>query len=63
MVWLAGRAPVAALPRPGQTVLAHKVQRQFGGKGANQAIAAARQGAQVALLGAVGDDAEAIKSR
>lgn len=49
---------VAALPRPGQTVLAQRTERQFGGKGANQAVAAARQGADVMLFGAVGDDAE-----
>ncbi len=49
---------VPMLPRPGQTLIADKVERQFGGKGANQAVAAARQGARVALLGAVGDDAE-----
>ena len=47
---------VPALPRPGQTIIASTVQRQFGGKGANQAIAAARQEASVALVGAVGDD-------
>ena len=49
---------VPVLPRPGQTIIAAAVQRQFGGKGANQAVAAARQGAQVALVGAVGDDAD-----
>lgn len=47
---------VPALPRPGQTVLATSVERQFGGKGANQAVAAARQGAAVTLFGAVGTD-------
>lgn len=49
---------VASLPAPGQTVLATATERQFGGKGANQAVAAARQGARVTLIGAVGDDAE-----
>lgn len=49
---------VPALPRPGQTIIAAAAHRQFGGKGANQALAAARQGAKVALVGAVGDDIE-----
>lgn len=49
---------VPAIPRPGQTIVAEKVTRQFGGKGANQAVAAARQGARVALVGAVGDDSD-----
>lgn len=49
---------VPALPRPGQTIVADRVERQFGGKGANQAVAAARQGARVTLVGAVGDDAD-----
>ncbi len=55
------RVPI--LPRPGQTILATTVERQFGGKGANQAVAAARQGAKVTLLGAVGDDAEGVSYR
>jgi ribokinase len=49
---------VPTLPRLGQTVLATSVERQFGGKGANQAVAAARQGAKVVLFGALGDDAD-----
>jgi len=49
---------VRDLPRPGHTVIATAAQREFGGKGANQAVAAARQGAHVALIGAVGDDPE-----
>ena len=49
---------VSGLPQPGQTVLASAVERQFGGKGANQAVAAARQGARVKFFGAVGDDAD-----
>ena len=47
---------VAALPRPGETVLGGDVERLPGGKGANQAAAAARLGADAVLLGAVGAD-------
>ena len=47
---------VAALPGPGETVLADAVNRQPGGKGGNQAVAAARAGADVAIVAAVGDD-------
>jgi ribokinase len=49
-------AYVAALPRPGETVLATRVERLPGGKGANQAVAAARSGVRTHLLGAVGRD-------
>jgi ribokinase len=42
--------------RPGETVTARRVERGPGGKGANQAVAAAAAGAEVAMLGAVGDD-------
>lgn len=51
-------ARVETLPRPGETVAAERLTRFRGGKGANQAIAAARQGCRVALLGAVGTDEE-----
>jgi ribokinase len=44
------------LPAPGDTVLADEVRWLPGGKGANQAAAAARLGAQVLLIAAVGDD-------
>lgn len=44
------------LPRPGQTVTGGRFARHWGGKGANQAVAAARYGADVRLVGAVGDD-------
>ncbi|HEY2195040.1 MAG TPA: PfkB family carbohydrate kinase [Actinomycetospora sp.] len=49
-------ARVERLPRPGETLTAHGVSRHPGGKGANQALAAARLGAAVSLVGAVGDD-------
>src|SRR5215207_4981992 len=44
------------LPAPGETVAGGRLERAGGGKGANQAVAAARAGAAVALVGAVGDD-------
>src|SRR5688500_609988 len=46
----------AQLPAPGQTVTGGVFARHQGGKGANQAVAAARAGAKVTMVGAVGDD-------
>jgi ribokinase len=42
---------------PGETILGERFLTVHGGKGANQAVAATRLGADVALVGAVGDDA------
>jgi ribokinase len=47
---------VASLPEAGGTVLAERCALQPGGKGANQAVAAARDGADVIFVGAVGQD-------
>jgi ribokinase len=47
---------VEELPSKGQTLLSRSRERSPGGKGANQAVALARLGARVAMVGAVGDD-------
>jgi ribokinase len=47
---------VPKLPGPGETVSGEDVFRNPGGKGANQAVAAARLGRRVAMVGCVGDD-------
>ncbi len=52
-------ASVERLPAPGETVTGATLHRYPGGKGANQALAARRLGADVSFIGQVGNDAEA----
>jgi len=54
---------VDALPRPGQTVLASSLASSPGGKGGNQAVAAARAGAATRLVAALGSDSAAEQLR
>ena len=55
--------PVQQLPRPGETVLTPCYSQAIGGKGANQAVAAARDGATVSFIGCVGADAVGANAR
>lgn len=55
------RAP--SLPTPGETLLGESYQTFPGGKGANQAVAAARMGARVTMVGRVGADASGTELR
>lgn len=62
MILVAGSAnldfitPVEHIPAPGETVLGRAYRTAPGGKGANQAVACARAGGEVAFLGALGND-------
>ena len=62
-VWIAGSvnmdivAAAVRHPKIGETVVGREVFFFPGGKGANQAVAAAKLGAPTALIGKVGDDA------
>ena len=49
-------AYIARVPSAGETVIGDRFQMGFGGKGANQAVMAARLGARVSMIGALGDD-------
>jgi ribokinase len=55
--------PVAHLPLPGETVLASGRRISPGGKGLNQAVAAARAGCRTRFVAALGDDAEGTALR
>jgi len=52
---------VKKLPKPGETVISDNFLIGPGGKGANQALAAARMGAKTAVVGKVGDDASGMR--
>lgn len=55
-------ARVQKLPRPGETVTGAQLSRHPGGKGANQALAARRLGAEVSLFAQVGEDEDAERA-
>src|SRR5262245_1975957 len=56
-------ASVESLPAAGETVPATKLLRRFGGKGANQAVAAVRQDARIKMIGCLGSDPEGREYR
>lgn len=58
---LVARAP--RIPAAGETIIGQDFQSFFGGKGANQAVAAARLGAKVSMVGLLGSDAFASQLR
>ncbi|WP_459712583.1 PfkB family carbohydrate kinase, partial [Paraburkholderia sp. 2C] len=58
---LVARAP--RMPQPGETLAGRTFAQVPGGKGGNQAVAAARLGAQVAMVGCVGNDANGAQLR
>ena len=69
MIHVIGNAAVDSVirvdrfPRPGETIVARGASEDLGGKGANQALAAARCGADVRLVAAIGADAQGERIR
>lgn len=55
--------PVEMLPRPGNVILCEEYKLLPGGKGANQAVAAARAGAKIKMFGSIGNDSFAQIAR
>jgi ribokinase len=51
------------IPQPGETLTAASMEVHLGGKGANQAVAAARAGAEVSLIGCLGNDSHGHRYR
>ncbi len=49
---------VKNIPKPGETIIGGEIYKSFGGKGANQAVAAARTIADVTFIGSIGNDAD-----
>lgn len=54
---------VERFPRPGETLLASSLTSAMGGKGANQAVAAAKSGARVAMVAKIGNDSDGSHAR
>ena len=52
---------VNSIPDKGETALGGNIQKAYGGKGANQAVACSKLGGKVTMIGAVGDDTEGTK--
>ncbi|MEQ4922738.1 ribokinase [Proteus hauseri] len=48
---------ISQFPKPGETIIGHHYKIAFGGKGANQAVACGRSGADITFIACVGDDA------
>ena len=53
----------SCFPRPGETILGTSITSSVGGKGANQAVAAALAGASVAMVARTGDDTDGVTAR